>query len=185
MSKITPKNLHYDTTLPPFLARLQAQNTNQDGRQDFHAQRAKKPRDEEADREDEPVYFDEASAETLTKGEWEEREKFEGGGEVVDGGDDDGKKESGGGMDEAEDQRRKQVEKDKLAASIGGARKRKAGKVVGGAVEDGGEQGPAKKAMVMKETSLSTKDGGKKSGKASKSTKGKKVKLSFGDEEDG
>lgn len=182
MSKITPKNLHYDTTLPPFLARLQAQNTNQDGRQDFHAQRAKKPRDEEADREDEPVYFDEASGETLTKGEWEEKEKFEGGGESMIAGDEEVGKEGGGNEDRVGDEQKKLAEKDKLAASIGGARKRKAGKVVGAAEEDEGEQGSAKKVMVDKKIS-STEGKGKKPGKALKSTKGKKVKLSFGDDE--
>src|SRR4051794_18780808 len=75
MSKITPKNLQYDSSLPPFLARLQANNNSRDGRQEFHAARPKKPRNAEEEAEDEPVYFDEGTGETLTKSEWEEREK--------------------------------------------------------------------------------------------------------------
>ena len=74
MSKITPKNLSYDSTLPPFLQRLQANNNSRDGRNDFQSARPKKARNPEEDAEDEPVYFDEESGETLTKKEWEEKD---------------------------------------------------------------------------------------------------------------
>ena len=72
-TKITPKNLSYDSTLPPFLARLQAANSNSsDGRQEFQVARPKKLWNAQEEEEDEPVYFDEASGETLTRREWEE-----------------------------------------------------------------------------------------------------------------
>ena len=180
MSKITPKNLSYDTTLPPFLARLQSQNASNDGRQDYHAARPKKPRDEDADREDEPVYFDEASGETLTKAEWEEREKFEGGEKatgVVSEVDGEGKQESR----ESKDSKEKDKEREKLAA-IGAGRKRKAGKVVGGDDESDKEV-TAKKLPTDKKASATKlqEKGAEKGSKVAK--KGKKIKLSFGDDE--
>jgi len=186
--KINPKNLHYDTSLPPFLARLQAQNTNQDGRQDYHAARPKKPRDEDADREDEPVYFDEKSGETLTKGEWEEREKFEGGGGVLaeEGeGEPDGEGREGDGETKMKDEKEKEKEKEKVAA-IGGARKRKAGKVIGSVGDDedqGAQERPAKKITTDEKTTSSTKTAEKKKGTSKPAKKAKKVALSFGDEE--
>ena len=74
MSKITSKNLHYDDSLPPFLARLRANNNAGDGRHEYTVARPKKARTAEDEAEDEPVYFDEGSGETLTKSEWEARE---------------------------------------------------------------------------------------------------------------
>src|SRR6266700_4140767 len=66
MSKITPKNLHYDDTPPPFLARFRANNASRDGREEYHVVRPKKARNAEEEAEDEPVYFDEGTGETLT-----------------------------------------------------------------------------------------------------------------------
>ncbi|TVY81702.1 hypothetical protein LSUE1_G003838, partial [Lachnellula suecica] len=74
MSKITPKSLSYDATLPPFLARLQSSNN---GPSTFQAARPSKPRTAEDEAEDEPVYFNEESGETLTKKEWEDKDKAE------------------------------------------------------------------------------------------------------------
>jgi len=180
MSKITPKNLSYDTTLPPFLARLQSQNASNDGRQDYHAARPKKPRDAELDAEDEPVYFDEQSGETLTKGEWEEREKFEGGEETVS--------TEGEAKDVPEGGKEMDKEKEKVAA-IGGSKKRKAGKVVGadeqGEADGQNATGTKKSSTENRKPATGSKPaGGKpadKGGKAMK--KGKKIKLSFGDDE--
>lgn len=118
------------------------------------------------------MYFDEENGETLTKGEWErregEREKFADGGATKgkyreEGGKEggwDGKEEVGG-------------EVNKKVASIGMSRKRKAGKVVGGEEEEGAEKPEI-------ETGGSA---GKKTAKAKAPKKGKKVKLSFGDDE--
>ena len=161
MSKITPKNLQYDSTLPPFLARIQANNTSRDGRHEFSIARPKRARNAEDDAEDEPVYFDEGTGETLTKGEWEQREKVNVGDEEV-GVEKDGMRSTG---------ERKDVEGkegvEKIAA-IGGSRKRKGGKVIGGEDEEG--------SVVLKD-----KKDSKAEGKAPK--KGKKIKLSFGDDE--
>lgn len=194
MSKITPKNLSYDTTLPPFLARLQSQNTNTDGRQDYHAARPKKARDLDAEAEDEPVFFDEKTGDTLTKKEWEEREKFgDGSGEVLVQGDDAAgdEKEAKPSGDEDEGKKKEKV------ATIGGSKKRKAGKIIGGGEEEEEGSATALKAAVRQATSALGKTNDsmvdvKAAAKASEdkpvkksggAKKGKKIKLSFGDDE--
>ena len=156
MSKLQAKNLHYDSTLPPFLARLQA---NKSDRNEFQAARPKKARNAEDDAEDEPVYFDEDTGDTLTKSEWEKRDA-----EEVKAGNVGGDGEKGIGEEGA-----KEV-KEKVAV-IGTSKKRKAGKVVGG---DGEEADIA--------VSAAKKTEGKKPDKKAPK-KGKKVKLSFGDDE--
>ncbi|KAH6724072.1 hypothetical protein BKA61DRAFT_463588 [Leptodontidium sp. MPI-SDFR-AT-0119] len=153
MSKITSKNLHYDDSLPPFLARLRANNNAGDGRHEYTVARPKKARTAEDEAEDEPVYFDEGSGETLTKSEWEAREAGEE--EGKDGDKAEGGKETPVKGDEGKES------KEKVAA-IGASKKRKAGKVVGGEGED--------EAPVAKVPGKSAK-------------KGKKIKLSFGDDE--
>ena len=170
MSKITPKNLSYDSTLPPFLQRLQANNASLDGRSEFQSTRPKKPRNAEDDAEDEPVYFDEDSGETLTKKEWEEKDKAEDAGE-------DGKAESRD-CKEGLATEKKQAENEKIAA-IGVSKKRKSGKVVGGDDED--EKGDA--VAGLKKLGKTEKSEGKKVEKGKSAKKGKKVKLSFGDDE--
>jgi hypothetical protein len=165
MSKITSKNLSYDSTLPPFLQRLQANNASGDGRNEFQSARPKKPRNAEDDAEDEPVYFDEESGETLTKKEWEEKEKAD-----EEGKEDDGDEGKGGLSSE-----KKETEKEKIAA-IGVSKKRKAGKVVGGDEEE--ETGDA-----VGELKKVGKTEGKKAEKGKSAKKGKKIKLSFGDDE--
>jgi hypothetical protein len=188
MSKITPKNLSYDSTLPPFLARLQSQNTSRDGRQEFSVARPKKARDLDAEKEDEPVVFDETTGETLSKDEWEDREKFEGTAQSGKSSQGDEKKDDGG----HEDGEAEPAKKEEKVAGIGASRKRKAGKVVGGDVddEDASESVKALKDAVQKaETSLGkAKDEGvkkteKTTGGKGGSKKGKKIKLSFGDDD--
>jgi hypothetical protein len=170
MSKITPKNLSYDNSLPPFLQRLQANNNLRDGRNDFQSARPKKPRNPEDDAEDEPVYFDEESGETLTKKEWEEKDKAEeSGGEEKDGVDGGEEKELSG--------EKKEGEKEKIAA-IGVSKKRKAGKVVGAEDEDENE-----KKDVVGDIKHVGKVEGKRVEKGKSAKKGKKIKLSFGDDE--
>lgn len=159
MSKITPKNLHYDTTLPPFLARMQANRAAHDDRHEFDIARPKKQRDADADAEDEPVYFDEATGESLTKGEWEEREKQQ--------------EEEGKGEDEGTSKEVGPRVKENIAV-IGGVKKRKMGKVVGGG-DSGGEGRDT--------TEKTSKGQGKKPEKGKSAKKGKKIKLSFGDDE--
>ena len=169
MSKITPKNLQYDSTLPPFLARMQANNTSRDGRHEFSTARPKKARNAEDDAEEEPVYFDEGTGETLTKGEWEEREKVNAGDEEV-GAEKDGMGSTGVRKDGESKEGAEKI------AAIGGSRKRKGGKVIGGEDEEG------KEGVVLKDKKDSKAEGNKpEKGKAAK--KGKKIKLSFGDDE--
>ncbi len=167
MSKITPKNLHYDSSLPPFLARLQNAHSSSDGRHEYAVARPKKPRNAEEEAEDEPVYFDEGTGETLTKGEWEENEKLERKEGQVEGG-----KEDGAGGNEGGGASRNERGKEKVAG-IGGGKKRKAGKIVGA-----NEEGQVSKP----EAGLGP---GEKKGANAKVEKGKsvkkakKIKLSF------
>ncbi|RDW94644.1 hypothetical protein BP5796_00407 [Coleophoma crateriformis] len=181
MSKITPKNLSYDTSLPPFLQRMQAASSSRDGRHEFSVARPKRARNEDEEREDEPVYFDEESGETLTKGEWEAREE---GTEPKDG-------EGGEGGGEKGDEDAEQVkndavkEKEKLAA-IGSSKKRKVGKIVGAEEEaEAGAGFTAEQKKVIEKGQIE-KGKGKKGNKEEQKPKGKKakkIKLSFGDDE--
>ncbi|KAH6680442.1 hypothetical protein B0J14DRAFT_470359 [Halenospora varia] len=155
MSKITPKNLHYDDSLPPFLARLKAGQASSDGRHEFTVARPKKARNPEDDAEDEPVYFNEDTGETLTKKEWEDKEA----GEDAKA---DAETEKGGEVEKEEEKDVKEnKEKEKLAA-IGASKKRKVGKIVGGDDDE---------------------DQDRDTERAANAVKGKKIKLSFGDDE--
>jgi hypothetical protein len=167
MSKITPKNLHYDDTLPPFLARLRANNASSDGRHEYHVARPKKARNAEEEAEDEPVYFDEGTGETLTKTEWEAKDA------ALEA--EAGKGDARGEMEGAEIEEGKETKegKEKLAA-IGSSKKRKAGKVVGGDDEE---------VSAESEKKPISKPEGKKVAKGKSARKGKKIKLSFGDDE--
>ncbi|RFU26496.1 hypothetical protein B7463_g9831, partial [Scytalidium lignicola] len=187
MSKITSKNLHYDTTLPPFLARLQANQGASDGRHEFTVARPKKPRNAEEDAEDEPVVFDEVSGESLTRKEWEERAQEE----TKSKDKDEDEKDGGGGQELSREEGNERV-KEKIA-EIGVAKKRKAGKVIGGDDEDESDEAKViskktdgkkiERASASADRSATKSEGKKleKGGKASK--KGKKIKLSFGDDE--
>ncbi|CAG8957100.1 hypothetical protein HYFRA_00009301 [Hymenoscyphus fraxineus] len=190
MSKITPKNLSYDTTLPPFLARLQATNASSDGRHEYAVARPKKVRSAEDEADDEPVYFNEESGETLTKSEWEEKEKEK---EKEKELDISGIGEGEGDAD-ATDGIGKEKAKEERVAAIGGSRKRKVGKVIGGEEEvDEGVVYERAKEHIKKTGKVSgTTDGkkgdlkaevGPKKPAAAKKKVGKKIKLSFGDEE--
>lgn len=183
MSKITPKNLSYDTTLPPFLARLQANNASSSGRHEYTVARPKKVRTAEDEAEDEPVYFNEESGETLTKSEWEEKEKELEPSETADG--------EGKGDAKVEGEEGKEKGKEERVAGIGGSRKRKAGKVVGVEEDEGAAYNKARehvkktskvpeKPVEGKKVDSKAEVGPKKPAK----TKGsKKIKLSFGDDE--
>ncbi|CAG8976863.1 hypothetical protein HYALB_00003474 [Hymenoscyphus albidus] len=185
MSKITPKNLSYDTTLPPFLARLQATNASSDGRNSYTIARPKKVRSAEEEAEDEPVYFNEESGETLTKSEWEEKEKEKELETSETGEGEGGEGDATDGMEKGKEER---------VAAIGGSRKRKVGKVIGGEEDEGDAYAYERaKEHVKKTAKVSGKTEGKKGDAkaevgpkkpaAAKKKVGKKIKLSFGDEE--
>ncbi|KAF4628723.1 hypothetical protein G7Y89_g9425 [Cudoniella acicularis] len=179
MSKITPKNLQYDGTLPPFLARLQSANASSDGRHEYTVARPKKARNPEDEAEDEPVYFDEGTGETLTKKEWEEKEA-----------EDEAKAEEparDGENADLKDGGEAKESKEKVAA-IGASKKRKVGKIVG-ADEGDDERDTGIKAKITSDQSKTLKTDAKaqKSDtskiKSKTAKKGKKIKLSFGDDE--
>lgn len=169
MSKITPKNLHYDSSLPPFLARLQANNNSNDGRHEFSIARPKKARNVDEEAENEPVYFNEESGETLTKSEWEAREA------------EDAEEEVGEAERSESKVAIKSEGKEKVAA-IGASKKRKAGKVVGAEDDDVKtvEMKPKKSSSAAGE-SKAVKPEGKKGDKPKPGKKAKKIKLSFDD----
>ena len=158
MSKITPKNLHYDANLPPFLARLQASRLARDDKHEFDVARPRKKRDADEERENEPVYVDGDTGEVVSLEEkMKEGEKD---GEKREGEKGDGKE--GGG---------ERSTKENMAVIGGTRKKRKKGKVVA-EEEDGGGGGGEKEDGGGKEQEVK--------GKGVK--KGKKIKLSFGDE---
>jgi hypothetical protein len=170
MSKITPKNLSYDSTLPPFLARLQANNNSRDDRHEFSIARPKKMRTAEDEAEDEPVYFNEESGETLTKSEWEANEA---GKDEERADQKDAAKGSEDATSTAEELKGGKGKKDEKVAVIGIGKKRKVGKIVGG--EDDDEPAIEEKKASKQES--------KKVEKGKSAKKGKKIKLSFGDDE--
>jgi Domain of unknown function (DUF4604) len=173
--KITPKNLSYDSSLPPFLQRLHNSSTlngaSLDGRHERAIARPKRARDANADKEDEPVFVDEETGEVVSGEQLKalvEGEQAEPGGTEEELAAEDGKEETA-------------KEKDKQTATIGASRKRKAAKVIGGDVSD--EDTQAASSAGKEKRGGQAKIGGATEKKAK--GKGKKVKLSFGDDEEG
>ncbi|TEY57576.1 hypothetical protein BOTCAL_0213g00200 [Botryotinia calthae] len=163
MSKITAKNLSYDSTLPPFLQRLQSNHTStSDWRHEFSIPRARKPIDVDLERESEPV---------KREGETKENE---------------------GGKGEEEMEKKENGDVD-VKVGIGGGRKRKVGKVIGALEEEEKEEKEEEmnnnKSSNKKDTGNQKKNESGKAGAVSKTKpkaaarKGKKIKLSFGDDE--
>lgn len=162
--KIKSKDLQYDSTLPPFLQRMKAQNSGygDDRDPDRHETPIARPKKaKNPDDDDGPTMVDE-SGDTVSKADYEKKLKGDAEGEE-DGGSNpqaSGALPSGG------------APKSEKTISDGTAvRKRKVAKVIGGddaddAKGDGAEKGSAPKAVK----------------KAKK--KAKPVKLSFDDDEE-
>ncbi|KAJ4413465.1 hypothetical protein N0V82_008539 [Gnomoniopsis sp. IMI 355080] len=173
--KITSKNLSYDDSLPPFLARLRNQHAASSVEPDpilASRRRAAKPRSASEEAEDGPLVVDEegvtVSGVTVGKD-----------GEVVTAEKEEGGSEGGEREMEVEVEKRKE---EKVAA-IGGGRKRKVGKVVGAnEEEEEEEEGSAKAASKKVEANKAKKDYKNKELPKGKK-KAKKIKLSFGDED--
>lgn len=198
MSKITPKNLSYDTSLPPFLQRMRGEfaSSNDDGRHERAIARPKRARNAEDDEDDEPTYVDESTNHTLSREEYKELVKDKDAGQGEDEvGDVKAVTEGGEGISPGEkDGREKETQIREKIAAIGGAKKRKQGRVVGdeGEVNGDGDGGIA--LAVAKAAALAGEAGKgkekekdkaelkKPDGKKDKK-KAKKIKLSFGDEE--
>jgi hypothetical protein len=151
--KITSKNLSYDNSLPPFLAKLRAQASGATGPDPLLAaqRRSVKKRSDSEEAEDAPLIVDE-NGNTVTL-------DLDQDGEV---------KKQDAANEEKEDEAK--VEKKEEKSTIG-AKKRKVGKVIGEAADEKPEQDsntdktaaePAKDKKVKK--------------------KAKKIKLSFDEE---
>ncbi|KFY81115.1 hypothetical protein V499_00109 [Pseudogymnoascus sp. VKM F-103] len=155
--KITSKSLSYDSSLPPFLQRLRAENTGGS----TAAPRARRAPNPDADEEDEPVYVDEEGAAL-------DDDELHSLGVTKKGG-----KKGEQAAEEAKPEAVEPERKEEKIAAIGAARKRKVGKVVGASEEEEGK-GSDKAAVTP---------GKDKQAPPQKKKKVKKVKLSFGDDE--
>jgi len=172
--KITPKNLSYDSSLPPFLQRMKgAYSGPSDGRHEREIARPKGARDPNADEDDAPTYVDEETNQPLSKEEYAALVK----GDEADASTEDIQEQDNALSKETS----KPAEKEKVA-SIGAARKRKVGKIVGGTDEDEEDSVGSKQqstAALERKTDGETK----KSDASKPKKKGKKIKLSFNDDE--
>ncbi|KAI0506718.1 hypothetical protein F5B22DRAFT_434308 [Xylaria bambusicola] len=198
--KITSKNLTYDNSLPPFLARLRGQATAHSGPDPILAahRRPGQKRSASEEAEDAPVVVDEAGNVISFPEEDEKPETRE----------ENGKSDTNTQNDEESALAQgKEKEKEKVAG-IGGSRKRKVGRVIGeqqhsddekmrttkkknGNVDDDiakasaevrnliGDGGPdPAKALIEK-----PKEAPQKTVKSTKKKPAKKIKLSFGDDD--
>ncbi|KAK2780774.1 hypothetical protein FQN53_000994 [Emmonsiellopsis sp. PD_33] len=165
------KNLSYDKNEPAFLRRLRGQYGDGSGfRNDRPNPRPTKKRD--ADDDDAPTYVDEESNEVISKEEYEALVKGDSEDKVAE--DAGNNNEDGSNETKALDTTTSAGEESKAAtetpgpkakqqvAEIGGAKKRKQGKVIG----DDATEPDAKKPQTSRKPKLK-----------------KKIKLSFDDEE--
>lgn len=172
--KISSRNLQYDNTLPPFLARLRGQAASSDGPDPLlvRNRRHAKPRSGSAEAEDAPLVVDEEgnAVSGLRVGADGVVTEAEAAGktlEEADGKAEDGEQRGTGLKEEG-------LKEGERVAGIGAGKKRKVGKVVGADEEQTAE---GKK---------STENGGGGEAKAAppaKKKKAKKIKLSFGDDD--
>jgi hypothetical protein len=167
--KIKSKDLSYDSSLPPFLQRLRAQNTGygDDGDPDRHERPLARPkRAKNPDDDDGPTFVDE-SGETVTKEDYEKQlrgdaEGEEDAGNVTGELKGDGKPEASGALPGP---RVEQKLTDGTAV-----KKRKMAKVVGEDEEDGLQTGGVDKGTTQKAPKKAKK-------------KAKPIKLAFDDDE--
>lgn len=170
--KIKSKDLSYDSSLPPFLQRLRAQNTGygDNGDPDRHERPLARPKKaKNPDDDDGPTFVDE-SGDTVSKEDYEKQLRGDIEGEDVAGtvtGElkGDGKPEASGALPGDSGPRVEQKVTDGTAV-----KKRKMAKVVGEDDENAPEAGGVEKG--------STQKGPKKAKK-----KAKPIKLAFDDEE--
>lgn len=193
-NKITGKNLHYDQSLPPFLARLKGQHAGDADSPDpilASRRRQAKPRSASQDAEDAPLIVDDdgnvlAGVELAADGTVTANEEAGPGA----GGDGDSRKADGDKDGGLEGKGAGARHEDKVA-TIGGSKKRKLGKVVGADAEDD-EQGNHASAKQEKaspgghprptaNSKAATEDMTK--GPVKPKKKAKKIKLSFGDDD--
>lgn len=190
--KITGKNLHYDSTLPPFLARLKGQHLADADSPDpilASRRRAAKTRSASEEAEDAPVIVDDDG--NVVQGM---KLGVDGTVKESEGRDAKPREEGGGAADEREGEvgggeKAENTDREERVAAIGGSKKRKAGKVVGtGAEDDEGDDSVAKyKAATEGKGDLArlVKKGAEDKSRApvKGKKKAKKIKLSFGDDD--
>ncbi|KAK3301775.1 uncharacterized protein B0T15DRAFT_497489 [Chaetomium strumarium] len=195
--KITANNLQYTTTLPPFLARLRGQHTSETDRDApdpilAARRRPAKPRSGSAEAEDAPLVVDEYgnTVVDITVGvDGTVKEKSEQAGSAGDAQNKDGDTSSSVAAAEG-------AAGEQLPGVIqAGAqrKKRKIGRVIGGADADEGESEEtgwkekegAKTSKPATATAREPQESGDSAPapKAKTKKKAKKIKLSFGDEE--
>ena len=190
--KIKSKDLSYDSTLPPFLQRLRAQNSG-NGDSDRHEREIARPKGKKDPNDDDgPTVVDEAG-ETLSKEDVEKQLSKEERSERSVGGNVTGKLENAGEVvansgalpDDAETKKGDNVT-DGVAT-----KKRKVGKVVGGDEEDDASKAKSgsmssgnEKVGADHKKGREEKGGEKASTKVKK--KAKQIKLAFNnDDEEG
>lgn len=188
MSKITNKNLSYNSSLPPFLARLRGEaggGSSYDGPDPILSARRRpvKPRSGSAEAEDAPTVVDAETGEVVRGVSVKdgvvtslevETPRGEEGDEVKNDegvGGENGEGEGGSGK----------KEEAKLGEGLM-KRKRKVGRVVGAEREEDGE-GSGEKGVDARKDKDEGKGKSDGKGKSAGKKRAKKIKLSFGDEE--
>ncbi|KAI1150102.1 hypothetical protein F4825DRAFT_428018 [Nemania diffusa] len=216
--KITPKNLTYDNSLPPFLARLHGQQAARSGPDPILAaqRRPGQKRSASEGAEDAPVIVDEAgNVVTLEDGLLEGGDASSDQKDNKEPGEGNSRQKEGSNNNGGEGDLAPGKEKEKVAA-IGASRKRKVGRVIGDDGEDGTKSGKnsddaariAKASADVRRllhqdeddtprcrnnSNAISSDGhkstkavdDKKTIKSAKRKPAKKIKLSFGDNDDG
>lgn len=185
-NKITGKNLHYDQSLPPFLARLKGQHAvDADSPDPILASRRRqaKPRSASQDAEDAPLIVDDdgnvlAGVEVAADGTVTANEEA-GPGAIGDG---DGR-EAGGDKDGGLEGKGAGARHEDKVATIGGSKKRKLGKVVGPDAEDDKQEKGSPGAHPRPTTNSKAATEDKTKGPVKPKKKAKKIKLSFGDDD--
>lgn len=191
--KFKPKDLSYDSTLPPFLQRLRALHSSNtsDGRHERPQSRPKRVRAEEDEEEDEPTYVAEDGTtmshsemmEVGMNGQANARHDAENAMDI----DTEMQDEQNGSNSSNEREISKGTmgrEKEKLAA-IGAGRRRKVGRVVGAEVSPDSRGGSHDRAPVTGNQMRDLETEAVTAAVAPKPKKKmKKVKLSFGDDEE-
>lgn len=186
--KITSKNLSYDTTLPPFLARLHGQHQqhlSSDSPDPILAARRRpgaRVRSASEEAEDAPLVVDE-------RGNVVQLDVDEESGDVVKGEEGSNTKEEAGGGDDGEKGKestaRAAGSKDAAVkvAGIGAGKKRKVGRVIG-VGEDGDDESREadSKRVATKTTESDAKPTTSAKQPPKKKAKKKKIQLSFGDD---
>lgn len=184
--KITSKNLSYDQSLPPFLARLRAQQTSGRHSPDPILAARRRPgrvRSASEEAEDEPLVVDEDGNVVHVEP-----------GQLVDGAPADGEQENN--ADASTRQPAEEIGKEKeKEAGIGATKKRKVGKVIGGDEEESVDKSTRVDdaiARAVNETKKFSKEPAKgdkakrptvKPAEKTAKNKAKKIKLSFGDDD--